>query len=117
MPQSVGRAAERLYGPGVAFAQLSGARAGGGSGGSSASSAAPRPVPGADSCPCSCPCPCEPGSPGAAAAGASEAGKAAPGSAPAAPGCFLAGGRRLWSAGGMRQCPKWVSSGALVSFI
>lgn len=79
MPQSVGRAAERLYGPGVAFAQLSGARAGGGSGGSAANSAAPRPVPGADSCPCPCPCPCEPGSPSAAAAGASEAGKAAPG--------------------------------------
>lgn len=40
VPQPVGRAAERLYGPGVAFTQLSGAPAGGGSAGCSSANSA-----------------------------------------------------------------------------
>lgn len=83
MPQSVGRAGERLCGPGVAFTQLSGAPARRGSGaGSSANSAisagrglAPTPAP-------------APESPGgrssAAAAAAWEGAKAFPGLAPPA---------------------------------
>lgn len=81
VPQSVGRAGERLCGPEVAFTQLSGSPAGGGSGaGSSANSAisagrglAPTPAP-------------APESPGgrSSAAAAWEGAKAFPGLAPPA---------------------------------
>lgn len=116
MPQPVGRAAERLDGPGVALTQLSGAPAVGGSrGGSSANSAgsagrglAPTP----------------------ALLQRAQAAVPAPrlrrprrrdrgfsGWAPTASGRFLSVGRCLWSAREMRQPPKLISSGAFVNFI
>lgn len=115
MPQSVGRAGERLCGPGVAFTQLSGARArwGSGSGGSASPAGRVwrRHLPGLRSARAAARAPRlrwpRGGRKGFLGLGAACLSALPP----------LSVGGRLWSRGGMRPSSKLTAPGEFVNFI